>query len=146
MRLSRFIALSTISAALVAASACSSSSGGSTSSATASLTAASSQITVSTPGGSTPKAPITTTAPVVTDAPSDAPASTGYFADAYEEICAMDRQTLELGVEVYLAMNGESEVAEAQLVADDVLREESEFHDIGPGNIVVATPTGPCTG
>jgi hypothetical protein len=53
---------------------------------------------------------------------------------------------LQSAIESYLAMNGEVEVTEQDLVDAGLLSEQSQLYDIGPGHTVVAGPGSGCAG
>jgi hypothetical protein len=75
---------------------------------------------------------------------SPATMSTGFFGGAHSAACETDLQQMQTTVESYLALNGGTEVTEAELVQQGLLREESVLHDIGPGATVIPSPTGGC--
>ena len=86
-----------------------------------------------------------TTAPPTTTATSSAATmSTGFFGGAHSAACDTDLDLVQTAVESYLAINGGTEVTEAQLVQQGVMREESTLHDIGPGATVIPSPAGGC--
>ena len=85
------------------------------------------------------------TAPPTTTATSSAATmSTGFFGGAHSAACDTDLDLVQTAVESYLAINGGTEVTEAQLVQQGVMREESTLHDIGPGATVIPSPAGGC--
>ncbi len=90
----------------------------------------------------------TSSAPAAGFATTDAPRppSTGVFGEAKSAACTTDQQILGTAIEAYIAFNGDVEVTEAKLVAEQYIREEFVGLDIGPGNSIVATPGGPCVG
>ena len=70
--------------------------------------------------------------------------STGVFGNTQSAACATDLTLMETAVESYLVLNGGTEVTEAGLVEQGVVREPSALHDIGPNATVVPSPTGGC--
>lgn len=78
--------------------------------------------------------------------PTSSPAtvSTGVFGNTQSAACDTDLTLMETAVESYLVLNGGTEVTEAGLVEQGVVREPSTLHDIGPNATVVPSPTGGC--
>lgn len=87
---------------------------------------------------------VVTTPTTVEAATAPVPTHTGVFADAQSAACEVDLAAVRTAVEMHVAINGDAQIVEAQLVEDGVLTEESLLHDVGPENSVVASPTGGC--
>jgi len=68
----------------------------------------------------------------------------GAPAEADAAACAADRQTLELAVETYQALNGMAPADQAVLVTDQLLKEPSPRFDVADG-VVVPSAGSPCT-
>ncbi len=59
--------------------------------------------------------------------------------------CDTDRQTLELALEAFEALTGAAPTAEADLVTQGLLREESARYDLDPAGAVVPAPGSGCS-
>ena len=71
-----------------------------------------------------------------------------FVADAAAEqaanSCEVERRTMEVAIEAFLAATGELPATEADLVTSEMLRAESDTFDLGPDGTAVAVPDGPC--
>lgn len=70
--------------------------------------------------------------------------ATGAFGATQSAACETDLQLVETQVDAYLAINGGTDVTEAEIVAQGLGREPSTLHDIGPGGTVIPAPGGGC--
>ena len=66
------------------------------------------------------------------------------FGVTQSAACETDLQLVETQVDAYLALNGNSEVTEDQIVAQGLGRGPSVLHDIGPGASIVPAPGSGC--
>jgi hypothetical protein len=89
-------------------------------------------------------APTGTPAAAGTSTTLNATDSSSFFAHTEAAACGTDLQTMETAVSAYLAINGGTDVTEAQLVTAGLLRTESTLHDIGPAGAVIPAPGGGC--
>ena len=58
--------------------------------------------------------------------------------------CSIDHSALVIAVETYLTIVGEPPTAEADLVAQGVIRKESPSYNLDTSGAVVADPSGDC--
>ncbi|MFN6121571.1 MAG: hypothetical protein ACK5CE_18330 [Actinomycetes bacterium] len=59
--------------------------------------------------------------------------------------CDTDRQTFQLAIEAFTAMTGAPPAAEADLVTQGLLREESARYDLDPAGAIVPAPGSGCS-
>ena len=85
------------------------------------------------------------TPPTVSIAGAGITEGTGLLGSSKSAACDLDLREIETALEIQVATIGDLPVAEADLVTAGLLREESVLHDIGPGNVVVASAAGGCT-
>jgi hypothetical protein len=84
----------------------------------------------------------TTVATATTAAPST---SAGGFHPGQGAACATDLKTMQVVVESWRAMHGDTEVpTEAQLVDEGLLRAEMPTYDIDARGEIVPAPGAPC--
>lgn len=85
------------------------------------------------------------TPPTVSIAGAGITEGSGVLGSSKSVACDLDLDQIQIAVDVQAAMTGDAPVLEADLVTAGLIREESLLHDIGPGNVVVASPAGGCT-
>lgn len=68
----------------------------------------------------------------------------GAPAEADAAACTADRQTLELAVDTYEALNGVPPADQAVLVTDQLIREPSSRFEVTDG-VIAPSPGSPCT-
>ena len=73
-----------------------------------------------------------------------APLGTGFFGSATSASCETDLKTLELAVESYRALNDRYPDSEAELIEGGLLVNQSEFHDVTAGGVIVPAPSQDC--
>ena len=59
--------------------------------------------------------------------------------------CGTDRQTFELALQAFEAITGAAPTAEADLVTQGLLREESARYDLDPAGAIVPAPGSGCS-
>jgi hypothetical protein len=85
------------------------------------------------------------TPPTVSIAGAGITEGTGVLGSSKTAACDLDLRALEAAVEVQAAMTGDVPVTESALVTAGLITAESVLHDIGPGNVVVASAAGGCS-
>lgn len=70
----------------------------------------------------------------------------GITDESQQNSCDTDQRTMQVAVEAYFAQEGGATVSEAQLVTDDLVREESSNTDVDSAGLVGAQAGGDCVG
>ena len=69
---------------------------------------------------------------------------TGAFGSATSAACEADLSTVSLAVESYRARKGRYPDSEAELIEGGLLINQSEYHDVTAGGVIVPSPSQDC--